>query len=72
MLAFCICLLSLSCSKSVKGPLTGKKYNVNVGGWSDMDKYNEAREQVKSKEDETERSQDCNIVDCPGQVKKGY
>ena len=72
ILAFCICLFSLSCSKSVKGPITGHKYKVNVGGWSDMDKYKEAREQAKSQENEVERPQDCNIVDCPDKIKKGY
>lgn len=72
MILICIGLFSLSCSKSTKGPGTGDKYKVNVGGWSDMDKYNQARDQVGSGEDEVERPVDCNIVDCPNKVKQGF
>ena len=67
----CISLISLSCSKTVKGPLSGKDYNVNLGGWSDMEKYKEAREDAISKEQPLEKSQDCNVVDCPDSVKEG-
>ena len=67
----CISLFSLACSKTVKGPLSGKEYKVNLGGWSDMEKYKEAREDAISKEQPLEKSQDCNVVDCPDSVKKG-
>ena len=74
IILFCICIFSLSCSKSVKGPLTGKKYNVNVGGWGDMDKYKDARDDAMDpsfSKDSIERPLDCNVVDCPDNVREG-
>ena len=68
LLAISIALLTFSCSKSVKGPLTGKKYNVQMGGWSDMDKYQQAREEASSSENSdssSEKPVECNKVDCP-------
>ena len=67
----------MSCSNSGKKPVSDNKYKVNVGGWSDMDKYNQARENVISqdKTDESsepvERSEECNVVDCPDSVREG-
>lgn len=71
MILMCVSLFALSCSKPVKGPLTGKKYNVNLGGWSDMEQYKEARDEAISTDEPIERSRDCNVVDCPDDVKKG-
>ena len=67
----CVSLLTVACSKTVKGPITGKKYDVKVGGWSDMDKYREARESVDEEEDMRDKSQECNVVDCPDDVRSG-
>ena len=67
----CVALLAIACSKTVKGPLSGKKFDVNVGGWSDMDKYKEARKSVEKEEDLRDKSQECNVVDCPDDVRAG-
>lgn len=67
----CIALFAIACSKTVKGPLKGRKFDVNVGGWSDMDKYKEARESVDKEEDPRDKSQECNVVDCPDDVSTG-
>ena len=67
----CVTLFAFACSKAVKGPLSGKKFDVNVGGWSDMKKYKEARESVDKEEDSRDKSQECNVVDCPDDVSSG-
>ncbi|MFW2372839.1 MAG: hypothetical protein ACN4GM_06915 [Gammaproteobacteria bacterium] len=77
IMLFFTSLLVISCSSSSKKPGTDKKYKVNVGGWSDMEKYNQARENVMSPEktdealEPVERSQECNVVDCPDSVREG-
>jgi len=77
IILFFISLLVVSCSSSSKKTASDKKIKVNVGGWSDMDRYNQARENVISpdKTDESvepvERSEECNVVDCPDSVREG-
>ena len=68
---FCICIFSLSCSETVKGPLTGNKYKVNVGGTGDMKKYKDARDDAMDPDfskDTIDRPLDCNIVDCSDSI----
>jgi len=71
IILLCVSLLTVACSKTVKGPLSGKKYDVKVGGWSDMDKYREARESVEKDDDARDNSDECNVVDCPDDVRSG-
>lgn len=71
MVLLCVSLFSVACSKTVKGPISGKEFDVKVGGWSDMDKYEEAREAVDKEVDSRDKSQECNIVDCPDDVRSG-
>ena len=58
----CLSLIIASCSQTIKSPISGKPYKLNVGSTSDMDKYNKARQEAIRKEDA-----DCNIriIDCP-------
>jgi len=67
----CASFLTIACSKTVKGPVTGKKYDVKIGGWSDMDKYRGARESVDKDENSRDNSEECNLVDCPDDVTSG-
>lgn len=71
ILLLCVSLIAVACSKTVKGPLSGKKYDVKVGGWSDMDKYREARESVEKGDASREDSEECNAADCPDDDKGG-
>jgi len=66
-----VSVMAMGCSKTVKGPVTGKKYDIKVGGWSDMDKYKSARESLNKEEDERDKSDECNVVDCPDDVTTG-
>jgi len=70
LLLLCSCL-AVACSKTVKGPVTGKKYDVKVGGWSDMDEYKKAREEAVNKEEPEIKTQDCDIDDCKADVREG-
>ena len=51
--------LSAACSGTLKSPVSGKKYNVNVGCYQDKESYDQAREEAMRKSDP-----DPNIVDC--------
>ena len=59
-------LVASSCSQTIKSPISGKPYKLNVGSTSDMDRYSQAREEA-IKEDS-----DCNIkiIDCPSTNKE--
>ncbi len=41
-----VCLNLLACSTQVTGPVSGRKYHVEVGCTEDMKRYREQREQV--------------------------
>mgnify|MGYP006909081982 CR=1 FL=1 len=42
-----LCVLFLvACSTSVRGPMSGKKYEVNVGCTDDMKRYEKQREEA--------------------------
>ncbi len=65
---FMVTLALAGCSETVKGPVTGKKYNVTVGGWEDMDKYKKARKEATSPIDAEaakEKPVNCSKADCP-------
>ena len=53
-------VVCVACSQTVKGPVSGKKYNVNVGGYKDKTEYEKAR-----KEATKPAGSECQIVDCP-------
>ena len=71
VLLILVSFLVVGCSKTVKGPVSGKKYDIKVGGWSDMDKYKAARESLNQEDDERDKSDECNVVDCPDDVTTG-
>ncbi len=60
----------IACSGTAKGPITKREYKVQVGGWQDMDEYNQKRDKVMEDRD---RSDDdiinCNVVDCPEMIR---
>lgn len=60
-----VVIFSSACSQTVKGPVTGAKYNVNIGGWKDKGEYDKARQEaLKPAESE------CHVVDCPEHDKE--
>jgi hypothetical protein len=58
---FMVVLMVSACSSTFTGPVTGTKYNVDMGCTDDMRQYREDRKEVigdKSKESQTVE-QDC-------------
>ena len=57
--------LITACSTTITGPITKKKYKLNIGCTSDMEHYKEDREKViKDIDDKTPD------IDCPTEDKK--
>ncbi len=65
LLLFLLLVLS-ACSTTAKGPITNKEYRVQMGGWQDMNEYNQARDQaVRNKTRTGNAAADCSVPDCP-------
>ena len=61
-----------ACSTTATGPITKREYKVQVGGWQDMDRYNEVRDEVV---EDKQRGEDYEVqcgmkVDCPETMSK--
>lgn len=64
-IVFCFSLLVSSCSQTIKSPISGTQYKVNVGSTSDSNKYNKAREEAMKKDDS---GCDIRIIECPDKI----
>jgi hypothetical protein len=62
-----LALIMAACSSTVTGPITGKKYSVDVGGTNDMRQYRDDRKEVM--DDKCKNSQKLE-EDCPAQEKE--
>jgi hypothetical protein len=54
-----------ACSSTVTGPVSGSKYNLNVGCTDDMQQYREEREKVveKKKQEKIKVELDCPVAE---------
>ena len=59
---FVVSCLIAACSTTVKSPVSGKKYNVNVGCYQDKDAYDQVREEAIRKSDPNPKIGDCSDV----------
>ncbi|VAW71049.1 hypothetical protein MNBD_GAMMA09-125 [hydrothermal vent metagenome] len=60
----------IACSGTAKGPISKREYKVQVGGWQDMDEYNQKRDKAIENKDRSEDDIiDCNVVDCPEMIR---
>lgn len=71
LLLLCLLVLFSACSTTAKGPVTNKEYKVQMGGWQDMDEYNNVRDKAVNNKERTEDDViDCNVIDCPEMIRK--
>ena len=57
-------VLLVACTGQVKGPISGSRYNLEVGCTEDMRRYKEEREQVVTDTGKKVKAKDINL-DCP-------
>ncbi len=57
-------LIVNACSSTFTGPVTGNKYNIDVGCTEDMQHYRQEREAVINKKDEKPKVElDCPVIE---------
>ncbi|MCW9012195.1 MAG: hypothetical protein OQL06_00315 [Gammaproteobacteria bacterium] len=65
ILALISMLFLTACSSTATGPVTGRKYKVEVGGWKDMEAYKKARKEALEDKQQGDKTIDCEIDDPP-------
>ena len=66
-IVFCFSLMLSSCSQTIKSPISGAQYKVNVGSTSDSTKYNKSRDEAMR---ENDSGCDIRIIECPEKINE--